>query len=286
LIDVLRNGTPERRDQCRAAARLGGFLSGVTRRRRRSLRAPSPRARANRRGRQNASQAPDFFLPADKRFAPPKKVSPYPFKEITPQSQTPKAATEPPRFRAERKAPEPFASPVAPLRAVAYRGLGMEFGRIVRESLDLGEIRENLKQAWSRVTLEPLTVADVERLDCLLSQAEGHRRKLQGTPARRRRSAPRPAQEPKEPPMSSDPDDDTRAYLAALKARAAAVTTPAPPPRPAPVLEPLVKTPPAWLKVIADPPSDFRARVARRRLELEAGITQTVQTAPKTPPEK
>ena len=84
--------------------------------------------------------------------------------------------------------------------------------------------------------------------------------------------------------MSSEPDDDTRAFLAAVRERAAAQPpAPAPAPRRAPDPAPLVRTPPAWLKEIADPPADFKARVAARRRELAAGITQTDQTAPKTP---
>jgi hypothetical protein len=179
----------------------------------------------------------------------------------------------------------------------------MDAGRLVSESLDLGQIRDNLKIAWYSVIREPLTVGDVERLDGLLSQAEAHRRRIAlREPAGRRR--PQPA--PEEPPMSEpfDLDAAARRMLAEVERRygvaprepepaasleprdppaAAAPAAPRPAPRP---VEPLVRTPPAWMKTIAEPPSDFRARVARRRLELEAGIIQTDQTAPKTPPEK
>ena len=166
MTGVLRNRTPERRTQCRAAARQGGYQSGVTRRRRRSLRTPSPRARVNRTGPGQRPPRP-FFCP------PENASSPHTPKDQDLDLKILKAAASPPRIRAERTKPphEPFRNPIKTLRAVAYRGL--------EHRIDFGGLRENLKEAWYRVMAEPLTVADVERLDGLLTQAQSHRRKRQ-----------------------------------------------------------------------------------------------------------
>jgi hypothetical protein len=278
LTGVVRNGTPERAAQCRAAARLGGFHSGVTRRRRSRLRTPSKRFRVRYRGRKPAPQAPFFCPPENASASTPKdQVQDQDLKIL-------KAGAEPAPVRTGRankeRTADPFRNPVKTLRAIAYRGL--------EHGIDLGLVREHLKRTFYRVFPDaPLTSRDVGLLDSLLLQAEQHRRKM-GERYRAVRTGSNSAamsqpqvtagaasdrRRPQEEPMPSPffEDDDANEYVdrddaemarlerlmaAERAARAAAVPAPAPtPPKP--------YTPPA-----TDPPKNFRQLVEARRRQL------------------
>jgi len=259
----LRNGTPARAAQCRAAARLGGLWSGVTRRRRRKP--TSPRARCNRTGPGRSRPRKNFLRPD--ASAPPMRVPLIP-PAINPRERTAPAGAAR-AFERPKKTPFDPAKMRTVLQAVAYRGLDYR--------LDLGDIREHLKRAACVVFDDQLTVRDVEMLDAILRGAEGHRARMQASRSRvprvpqppRRACARRPVSPP-EVLMRRRPDTQTPSLLAVLDEAPPAnypVTSgfSAPPlDSPAGSVQP---PPPHEVK----PPLDFRARVEQRRAELAAG---------------
>jgi hypothetical protein len=155
----------------------------------------------------------------------------------------------------------PFADPIKTLRAIAYRGL--------EHAIDHGEIRDNLKLAAVRVYDRSLTVADIRTLDNLLSGVVAHRRKMRGSSPRRPQRPRRPVPSP-EVPMRRHTDTETLDLLAEITRRAADLPPVKPsqvPPDPPPITR---RAAPKWAPPVADPPMDFKKRVAKRRREMLA----------------
>ena len=150
------------------------------------------------------------------------------------------------------------------LQAVAYRGL--------KQGSDLADVRDELKRAACRVFNSALTVADVQMLDALLRQAEGHRRKLQGlqpSPHHRPvRSFVRRPVTPPEVPMRRHTDTETLSLLAELERDDQAAPPAATVDTPGGTVQTAAPAPPA---PEVKPPANFRELVAKRQEAFHAG---------------